>query len=988
MENYLSHIGVGHLDDPPGRGSGRYGWGSGEKPFQHQNTFKMQVEQLLKSGMTKDQVAKYLLGEHSKAKDLDTKISLEEHRTRDLNVTRAWDLYYGAAKGNVSEVGRMMGINESSVRKLMEKEIAEKQNQYLNTAEFLKDRIAKSKSGIIDVGKDTELTMGVTTNTKMLAIRELEEQGYTYTFVQIPRPGSKNMVNTKVLASPELTWKEIQQNKYNVEGIFDYSPDGGKTFKVVNDPVSLDSKRVYIRYAEDGGVDKDGVVELRRNVKDLSLNGASYSQVRVMVDGKYYMKGMAVYGDDIPDGYDVVYNTNKKTGTDKNSVFKGCKVAISAGELANLLGMSKTDVQKQIKDGILKVDTTSDLEKLGIKNVEQYIDKDNPFGALIKPITAGGQYNYTDSNGKEKQSPINKVSNEGDWDDWSRKLASQFMSKQDIQLIRRQIDLTTIKKESELDQIRALTNPVIKQKLLEDYASQCDSDAIRLKTVGFKGSAFQVLLPVVSLKDNEIYAPNYNNGEQVALIRYPHAGPFEIVVGTVNNNNKEGQRVITMNGADAIGINKNNADKLSGADFDGDTAVVIPLTSNNIKIKYSEKLPQLENFDPKIYKQPDSAPQVKNSTKQREMGIVTNLITDMSASSGVSMDEIARAVKVSMVVIDSEKHHLDWKKAKEDNNIQGLINKYQLNEETGKAGGASTIFSRASSEVYINKRKETNDLSKMTPEEQTAWKAGKKIYREDTKEVMDGVKITDPSKMTEKELQIYNAGKTVWRDTGKTKKVQEQVSQMSIVDDAMDLVRDKSNPKEVAYANYANKLKSLANEARAEARAMTFEKASPSAKETYADQVESLNTKLRNAQANNPKERAAVAIANAMVSERFKSREIDWDYEHKQREKARAMEEARAIVGAKKDLIVIEDDEWEAIQAGAIAPTKLKQIIQNTDQDAFKQRATPKDSRTLTAAQIARIKAYAAAGNLTNKQIADALGISASTVSRVINEGS
>ena len=65
---------------------------------------------------------------------------------------------------------------------------------------------------------------------------------------------------------------------------------------------SVDSKRVKIIYAEDGGTDKDGVMELRRGVEDLDLGGSQYAQVRIGVDGTHFIKGMAIYRDDMPDG--------------------------------------------------------------------------------------------------------------------------------------------------------------------------------------------------------------------------------------------------------------------------------------------------------------------------------------------------------------------------------------------------------------------------------------------------------------------------------------------------------------------------------------------------------------------------------------------------------------------------------------------------------------------------------------------------------------
>ena len=89
---------------------------------------------------------------------------------------------------------------------------------------------------------------------------------------------------------------------------------------------------------------------------------------------------------------------------------------------------------------------------------------------------------------------------------------------------------------------------------------------------------------------------------------------------------------------------------------------------------------------------------MKEQTKQTEMGKISNLITDMTLK-GASDDEIERAVKHSMVVIDAVKHHLDYKQSYIDNNIDELKAIYQA-KPTGRNGGASTLISRASSTVY------------------------------------------------------------------------------------------------------------------------------------------------------------------------------------------------------------------------------------------------------------------------------------------------
>lgn len=977
----LIHTGVGHDDDPPGRGSGRYGWGTGENPGQHQFDFLSEVKTLKKRGLKDAEIAKMLLGQKGVMKDgtpiwcnttdLRAELAIETKRNRQEKRARALALY-DKYKGNASAVGREMGINESSVRSLLDPIIAERTNKYEDTANMLREKV--EEKGMIDVSKATEYTLGCTASTKNVAIAMLEKEGYLKVKVNIPQPGRKDQ-NTVTIAlvkplpgeTPKETFVRTQQNKFDIQPIENYTPDQGITWWKPEYPSSMDSKKVMIRYAEDGGSEKDGVIEINPKAEYLSLEGSQYAQVRIAVDDTNYMKGMAIYGleKDFPKGIDVIYNTNKKVGTpaiDKSAIYDSENDIWSGNEVLKRLKIDKTTGE---------------------------VDKNNPFGATIKApkekdgvlVTRGGQHYYTDTDGKEKLSPINKVREEGEWDTWSKNLSSQFLSKQPHKIIKQQIDLSVAQRKTELEEILRLTNPVIKKKLLEDFANNCDANAVDLSVKGVKNQAFQVILPIPSMKDTEVYAPKFDDGDTVALIRYPHAGIFEIPVLKVNNKQKDAKEIM-KNASDAIGINSKVAAQLSGADFDGDTVVVVPLSSNRLSIKSTPYLDDLKNFDPKIYKLPDTAPQMKNSTKQTQMGITTNLIADMTAQ-GAKESEIVRAVKHSMVVIDAEKHHLDYKQSERDNNIKGLKDRYQkrIDQTTGKEStGASTIFSRAKNPTYINKVREITDTSKMTPEELKRWNEGKKVYRETGEYVKK--RITDPSIMTLEELKVYNAGKKVYRESAKH--VQMKVKRMEITDDAITLVRNPDDIKEVAYANYANTLKKLANDARKEARSIKPYKISTEAKKTYAEEVESLERKLRVAQSNNPKERRATMIANNLISERMKSNP-DMDYEHKQRMEAQCMTEARAMVGAKKILVEITDNEWNAIQAHAIASTKLAEILNNTDQEAFKKRATPKQNiRTATDAQIERIKAMNNSGMYTQKEIADILGLSSSTVSSII----
>lgn len=977
----LIHTGVGHDDDPPGRGSGRYGWGTGKNPGQHQFDFLSEVDKLKKKGLKDAEIAKILLGQKGTMKDgtpiwcnstdLRAEIAIETKRERQSKMIRAAELY-DKLGGNASAVGREMGIAESSVRSLLDPIKAERTSKYENTANMLREKV--EEKGMIDVSKATEYTLGCTASTKNVAIAMLEKEGYVKVKVNIPQPGRKDQ-NTVTIAlvkplpgeTPKETFIRTQQNKFDIQPIENYTPDQGITWWKPEYPSSMDSKKIMIRYAEDGGAEKDGVIEINPKAEYLSLGGSQYAQVRIAVDNTSYMKGMAIYGleKDFPKGIDVIYNTNKKVGTpaiDKNAIYDPDKDTWSGKEVLKRLKIDKTTGE---------------------------VDKNNPFGATIKApkekdgtiITRGGQHYYTDSNGKEQLSPVNKIREEGEWDSWSRNLSAQFLSKQPIKLIKQQIDLSISQRKLELETIQRLNNPVIKKKLLEDFASNCDANAVDLSVKGVKNQAFQVLLPIPSMKATEVYAPKYSDGDTVALIRYPHAGIFEIPILKVNNKNEAAKKIM-KNAADAIGINPEVASQLSGADFDGDFVIVLPLASNRLGVRATPYLKGLKDFDPKIYALPETAPQMKNRTKQTQMGITTNLIADMTAQ-GATEREMVRAVKHSMVVIDAEKHHLDYKQSERDNDIKGLKDIYQKRTDpvTGKEStGASTIFSRAKNPTYINKVREITDTSKMTPSELERWNEGKRVYRETGEYVKK--RITDPSYMTPSELEIYNSGKKVYRESDKH--VTMRVKRMEITDDAMTLVRNPKDPKEIAYANYANTLKDMANKARREARSITPYKISTEAKKTYAEEVESLERKLRVAQSNSPKERRATMIANTLISERSKSNP-DMDHEHKQRMEAQCMTEARAIVGAKKTLVEITDSEWNAIQAHAISATKLAEILNNTDQESFKKRATPKQEKgVVTEAQIATIKAMSNSGMYTQKEIADRLGISASTVSSII----
>lgn len=904
------------------RRSGRYPWGSGKDPYQHSGDFLSRVEELTKKGMSEKDIADSM-GLTTSQLRIQKSLAKDERRTIEVDTAKGL-----REKGySLNEIAKMMGYkNDSSVRSLLNEQSESRMKEAMNTANFLKKQV--DEKGMIDVGVGVERELGISKEKLKTALYILEMEGYN-TFgggvPQVNNPGKQT--NIKVLCPPDTPFKTITDKNGNEKkvssAIYDYekvhsiteytSHDSGKTFETFKYPSSMDSKRLAIRYAEDGGIQKDGLVEIRRGVADLDLGGSHYAQVRIMVDGTHYIKGMAVYSDDLPPGVDVMFNTNKTK--DK----------------------SKLEVLKPIKS-----------------------DPDNPFGSLIK---AGGQSYYTDKNGERKLSLINKRAEEGDWGDWADKLPAQFLSKQSKQLAQRQLQLAAADKKAEFDEIMGLTNPTVKKALLKSFSDDCDSAAVHLHAAALPRQKYQVILPVPTLRDNEIYAPNYNDGEKVALIRYPHGGIFEIPILTVNNKHKDSIKMIGPNAKDAVCINSSVAERLSGADFDGDTVQVIP-TNSKVKINTKPPLKALEGFDPKMeYPERPGMKYMKTGKKdntQNEMGKISNLITDMTLL-GASDDELARAVRHSMVVIDAAKHKLDYKKSEADNNIKALKKKYQghIDPETGRySEGTGTIVSRAKGQQSVLKRQGSPIIDPETGKQ--SWK------------VADNVTY-------EKKMINKRTGKEYTKTITKTQKS----TKMMETDDAYTLVSDSRNPIELVYADYANQMKALANQARKEMVTTPDIPYNPEAKARYQKEAASLQAKVNVALKNAPRERQAQTMANAILQAKIKDNP---DMTKKEKKKAgqQALDKMRMKVGAKKEPVKITEKEWEAIQAGAISPSKLKTIINNADLDTLRQMAMPRSTKQLSQSKINHIATLKASG-YTNAQIAQKLGVSTSTVSKYLN---
>lgn len=1046
------HYGKAHDENPPGRGSGRYPFGTGERQHQHSWDVYSRIKKLKASGMSDKEIAAAMgwtmevYNKETKKMEKEGNVSRyraeKEIAVHEIAMDKYDELMWYRSHNDpktgkpytTSEIAREMGFpNESSLRSFEKSAKASPESPLFKAAEEVKANA--DKTGFLDVGKGSNLYLDITEDRMKTVLAVMEKEGYVVVNdVQIKQMNnSGNYTTMKVLVSPEMvgaTDAETRRNIYNAlkenkverfhdeqDALMDSRKDGTEQHV---DPVRIDPSRIQIRYDEQGGSLKDGIIEIAAKYDkdgnivprkdDLSLGlrpdgeYARYAQIRIAVDGGkdlagddnptggMYIKGMAVYNVDLPKGTDILVNSNK-------SETKGLAKALKPMEEA----------------------------------------KDNPFGASTI------QQWYVDKDGNKKLSAIQIVGAttqddhdahvEGRWAEWSKNLPAQFLSKQNLGLVKQQLKTDTIKREDEFETIMSINQPIVKRQLLIDFADGCDKAAEDLKGAPLPGQKTHVLLGATSLKDNECFCANYDTGTTVALVRFPHAGPFEIPVVKVNNRNKECQEMIGKTPLDAIVVSKASANKLSGADFDGDTVIVIPMSKRNkdgsfdktVNIKAQESLKELKDFDVMSYSTDnprfssmvgtDGKPTYKypktEKAKGTEMGKITNLITDMYAAGCDDPQELSRAVRYSMVVIDSKKHELNYKQAYQDLGIKDLEQKYQT-KSNGKVGGANSIISKSTSEVDVPKMEwRTGNIDPSTGEKimtaprQTTEVKRKPVYAE----APEGYRYIDSEGKSHKSkyFKDSNGNKIIETYTGKIVKTKDgnyeykpgtgkqkwvddkvvertmKVSQMSTVKDAYDLLSKNPSKIEITYADYANHMKTMANNARKEAiKIETSYPLDPKAKKEYATEVQSLNEKLVKAKKNATRERQAQALATSRVNAEMDANPGLYDDANDRKKlRDRAIKQARYDCNAQKDRVTFTDKEWEAIENKAVSATTLTELLRNADSYEYTSKAIPRTSGISNAKKL-RIKTLYTQG-YSQEEIAKMVdGVSASSVSNIL----
>ena len=922
-KKFLAHTGTPQMFDFDPHGSGRYRQGSGKEPHQHGFDLLYEIDQMKKSGRYKNEteIARALGYSSGELRAIKTNLIAEKYASDAAKAIKLKEKGWSYVR-----IGEKLGYSDKKIKAMIDNPKKLKDEKLEATTNMLKDSLKEHK--YIDVGEGVERSLGIPRTSLDAAIMKLKMEGdYEVKNLQVQQINAPVGQKTSLLVIvPKGTpTKEVYDNMNEISLLNEYySEDLGKTYGYIEKPQSINSNRVEINYADKNGFQpKDGVIELRPGVEDITLGKSNYAQVRIAVDDKYYMKGMALYSTDLPKGVDVRFNTNKEEGTPLEKVLKPLK-------------------------------RTAFLEN-GDPDPNSPVDWQNPFGATIK---ANGQIHYVDKDGKKKLSVINKVNEEGDWGEWDKTLASQFLSKQSYDLARKQLNITYLNKKDELSDIKSISNSEIRKKMLLSFADDCDASAVDLKAAAMPRQATQVLLPLNSMKETEIFAPNFKDGERVCLVRYPHSGPSEIPELKVNNKNKEAISIFGKTPKDCVVVNPKVAAKLSGADFDGDSVVVIPNKKGTIRT--APTLKGLENFDPHVqYKGYEGMKVMPESIKGNEMGKVANLITDMTTI-GCTDEELSRAIKHSMVVIDAPKHKLDWKRSEKENGIPELKKKYQ-----GAANaGAATLISRAKSPRLVEQRKL---YVKIDPD------TGEKIYTPTGESYTKTWTLKDGT-IKEKEIK---------RTTKSTK--------MAEVDDAFKIASDPNNPytMEVYYGKYANQMKKMGNEARLEASKIKTYQVNPSAKSAYSKEIESINNKLNNAKKNAPYERKAQIAANVVLKQKRIANPNMTDAEKKKiGQNALNNARARLIPGGRKQRIVLTNKELEAINHNAIPASHLKDVLNNADQDKLKEMVMPSKSnnKKMTPAKIASAKAKLASGYYTQAEVAEELGISPTTLRKYLDE--
>ena len=171
--SYLAHYGTP-------RHSGRYPWGSGDNPYQHNADFLKTVREMKAKGKSEKEIAASM---GLKTTEFRNKQSIYVNAEKVDRINRAMKLKeHGYSNVKIAELMFNAASKESTVRSLLNQGEKLKEDTCINTAEALAKKVGTKN--FVDVGTGVEREIGITKTRLDVSLQILKEAGYEVKKIQ------------------------------------------------------------------------------------------------------------------------------------------------------------------------------------------------------------------------------------------------------------------------------------------------------------------------------------------------------------------------------------------------------------------------------------------------------------------------------------------------------------------------------------------------------------------------------------------------------------------------------------------------------------------------------------------------------------------------------------------------------------------------------------------------------------------------------------
>lgn len=216
--------------------------------------------------MSEKEIAEYF---NMTTSQLRAKKSQDAAKDTQARYNAVYAVYDGGITSPTA-IAKKLGMPNSTVTSILKKRNSAPHQIQNNTLDALKRAV--DEYGYVDVGKGVNRYMGITEDRlKKSCVLLRDEEGYTLEQMNFRQATTNHSTQVKILAKPGTTRAELMEHQTDWHPPFEYTQDGGLTFQHREPVVNIDNKRVMVRYPDEGGKARDGTIELRRGVEDLSL---------------------------------------------------------------------------------------------------------------------------------------------------------------------------------------------------------------------------------------------------------------------------------------------------------------------------------------------------------------------------------------------------------------------------------------------------------------------------------------------------------------------------------------------------------------------------------------------------------------------------------------------------------------------------------------------------------------------------------------------